>query len=276
MTKLDDSRLTVRDLRIFTALVLLLGWVGRLVDSLLGVPPGQGLGMLIWLLAPPLVSFLLRALAGDGWKDLGIRLNLRGNLKWYTVSLLVYPVVTFVILGAALALGGASMPSFDGGLFAQALVVGILPGILTSVEEFGWRGYFAPKLYTLGLNSFLAHALVGLVWGAWHLPYLSVFWGHAMDNLALFLPLFFLGAIAASIVYGEIRILTNSVWPAVLMHSVGNILLNTLIGEGFVQLASGKEMIFSPGVESVLSIALMACIGVGIYLVRRRSGAISA
>jgi membrane protease YdiL (CAAX protease family) len=117
-------------------------------------------------------------------------------------------------------------------------------------------------MYKLGLNVFVAHALVGLIWGAWHIPYFSVFWEYSMGNMPLFVLCFFLGAVASSIVYGEIRIITGSVWPAFLMHAVSNIFNNTLILNGFVRLESGKELLVSPGIEGVLGILFMASVGV--------------
>ena len=38
-----------------------------------------------------------------------------------------------------------------------------------------WRGHLAPKLYSLNLNVWLSHVLVGLVWGACHLPFAYLF-----------------------------------------------------------------------------------------------------
>jgi len=71
----------VRNLAIFSFLVIALGWLGRGLDSLMGITSSQeGLGLTIWLISPLAVSFLLRAFAGDGWKDLGIRPAIKGNV----------------------------------------------------------------------------------------------------------------------------------------------------------------------------------------------------
>ena len=77
---------------------------------------------------------------------------------------------------------------------------------------------------------------------------------------------FFLGAIAHSIVYGEIRMQTDSVWPAFLMHAVSNAVINTLLLQGFVKMASGKELLVSPGIEGILGIVFFTLTGVGIHL----------
>ena len=119
----QGSKHIVRNLTIFTFLVYALGWLGRWVDSLSGgAPSEQGIGILLWLVAPLGVSFLLRAFAGDGWSDLGIRPAIKGNLSWYIVSILVYPVCTAFILAVGAALGAVSLSGFSAGAFVQACV----------------------------------------------------------------------------------------------------------------------------------------------------------
>ena len=79
-TQSQSNRRTVRNLAIFTLLVIALGWLGRWLDSLMGSTASQGIGMAIWIISPLAISFLLRAFARDGWKDLGIRPAIKGNV----------------------------------------------------------------------------------------------------------------------------------------------------------------------------------------------------
>lgn len=102
-TQSQSNKHIVRNLAIFTFLVITLGWIGRWLDYLGGSTPSQGIGMLIWIIAPLGVSFLLRAFAGDGWKDLGIRPAIKGNILWYIISILVYPVSVGLIIIVGLA-----------------------------------------------------------------------------------------------------------------------------------------------------------------------------
>jgi membrane protease YdiL (CAAX protease family) len=269
----QGKRHTMRNLVIFTVLVYGLGWIGRWLDSLAGSASSEeGPGILIWLVAPLGVSLLLRIFAGDGWKDFGLGPAIKGNVTWYVVSILVYPACTAFILVVGSVLGALSLSDFSVGPFIQAVALAIIPGLFTAIEEFGWRGYLAPKVYQLRLNAFVAHAVVGIIWGGWHIPYFSVFWSHSMQNIPLFVLCFFLGAIAHSIVYGEIRMQTDSVWPAFLMHAVSNAVNNTLVLQGFIKIASGKELLASPGIEGILGIVFLTLIGVGIHRLRRNRG----
>ena len=59
-------------------------------------------------------------------------------------------------------------------------------------------------MYTLALNVFVAHLLVGLIWGAWHLPYLRVITPYTMENLATLVPRFLLNGARLGAVAGGI------------------------------------------------------------------------
>lgn len=273
---------TVRNLVIFSAVVISCGWVGLWVESLLG-SEAQGIGQLIWIVTPLIFSFLLRAFGGDGWKDLGIRPSIGGNAFGYAVSLLVHPITATLVLAVGFGLGSVTFPGLSlnqVGVLLQGSVAALAPMFLKNIfEEFAWRGYLAPKMYTLPMNTFVAHAVVGLIWASWHLPYYFIFLdrsalqAYTTLSMGALLPLVFIGSIALSVIYGEIRLLTHSVWPALLMHTIGNAFVNTLILGGFYRIANGMGFLVSPGLESVLSIVLFTLIGVGIHAVRGRFAA---
>jgi membrane protease YdiL (CAAX protease family) len=233
-------------------------------------PGASGLGQLLWIVAPLGVALLLRIFGGDGWADFGLRPNFKGNGFWWLVSILIFPVVITLSVLIGVLLGGLEL---DGNML-PALVAALLPALIAAMiknvfEEFAWRGYLAPKVYSLNMNTWLSHAIVGLVWGAWHLPFVLVLWTYLTpDMLWAFVPLLLVGTICQSVVYGEIRLATGSVWPAWVMHTIGNGIGNALLLGGFVRLVPGRELWFSPGAESVVSIVLM--FAVGYWLHRRR------
>jgi len=119
------------------------------------------------------------------------------------------------------------------------------------------------------MNIWLSHAIVGVDWGAWHLPFIFVFWLYLTPNMLwYFVLLFLVGAISQSVVYGEIRLATASVLPAWIMHTIGNAIGNSILLSNFAQLSPGRELWISPGAESVISIILM--FAVGYWLHQRR------
>ena len=269
-----DKKRTRRNLVIFTVLVLGLAAVAGVVEPLT-VPPGaepgtSGLGQLLWIVAPLGAMLLLRILGGDGWDDFGLRPNFKGNGFWWLISVLIFPAIfTVSVLIGALS-GGLELDVNVFPAFVAALLPGLISAMIKNVsEEFAWRGYLAPKVYALNVNIWLSHAIVGMVWGAWHLPFVFALWPYLTPAMLwTFVPLLLMGTFSQSVVYGEIRLATGSVLPAWLMHTIGNAIGNTLLLSNSVQLTPGRELWFSPGAESVISIILMFAIGY--WLHRRR------
>ena len=275
MNSLDNKR-TKRNLIIFIVSVLGLAWLAGVIDPLTTPPdaePGaSGLGQLLWLLAPLVIMVLLRTFGGDGWDDFGLRPNFKGNGFWWIVSIFVFPVVITISILIGALFGGLKLDGNMLPVFLSAISTGLIAAMIKNIfEEFAWRGYLAPKVYSLNMNIWLSHAIVGLVWGAWHLPFVFVFWPYLTANMLwYFVPLLLVGTISQSIVYGEIRLATDSVWPAWIMHTIGNTLGNALLLSGFIQLVSGREVWFTPGAEGVVSIILFFVIGYWLHQ-RRKS-----
>jgi len=275
---LTEQRRTVRNLAVFTVVVLSIGFVGRALDVQMGAEGEESLGMLIWLVVPTAMALLLRGFGGDGWRDFGIAPRFRGNGAWYGVSLAIYPVLTAVAVVLGAALGRISLPGLTLGSFAvigQTFLIGALPQFIKNIfEEAAWRGYLAPRVHALGLNDFVGHTVVGLIWGLWHIPYylyyldreilaqfstLSVGWFIVQATVVM---------IAWAIVYGELYLLTRSIWPAVLMHMVEDAFLNQLIMDEHIRITPGSDWLVSP-VNGVIGLGLFVIVGVALNRIRR-------
>jgi membrane protease YdiL (CAAX protease family) len=128
----------------------------------------------------------------------------------------------------------------------------------------GWRGYLAPKLASLSVNHVAASALVAVVWTAWHVPYLrDLLWIYNSENLMTFIPRYLLLLFVLSIVYGEVRNITGTFWPAVLMHAVSNAFGHPLAAE-YVTIAPGKEYLASVSTGMIM-IGLFGLLGIALY-----------
>lgn len=257
---------TIRNILIFSILVNVVAWIGPLLG---GDPASPGLGFLVWGTAPMLVSLLMRIVTRD-WSDLGARPAIIKNLRWYLVSLLAYPVAIILTLLLGSLVSATSFSGFSMSSYIQATLPAMVIFFFFALfEEVGWRGYLAPKMYSLGINPFLAHALVAVVWASWHLPYIHELSLYTTEGLVSYIPRLYIGAFAFSIVYGEIRILTATFWPAVLMHWVGNSIANPLVA-GFVSFSAGREYLGSVGVDGVIMIAIFGMLGVALNRWRSR------
>jgi membrane protease YdiL (CAAX protease family) len=263
-----NKKQAIRNIIIFTILVNGLAWLGPVLG---GDPTKPGLGFLIWGIAPIVSTLVMKFLLRDK-VSLGFKPKFKGNGRWYALSVLVYPITIAVVLALGLLLSASTISNFTIPMFMTAMIpLAVTFFIFAFIEEISWRGYLAPKIYSLN-DGLLGHVLISIIWASWHFPYLNELLAHTSEGLVTLLPRFIFGTIVFAIVYGEIRINTSSVWPAVLMHWVGNTLANTLLtgltSERFVSFVPGKEWLGSFGVEGLLMIVIFALLGGFLYLKR--------
>lgn len=273
---------TIRNLIIFTAVSLGSGFVGIAVDRMNPpADPMQGLGALIWLVSPLLAGLLLRAFGGDGWQDAGFKLNLKTGWRWYLAALLIIPLVTLLVLVPAAVAGAVDLSGLvNQGLGAFLSLAGVTFGgvmVKNIFEEFAWRGYLTPRFDALRLHPLVNATLTGFIWAGWHVPYYLYFLDK--ETLAahtpLSTPVFILSAFLVlpfhALAYGELRLLSGSVWPAWLLHNVANAVSLSLVAGGFMVLDRNfAGVLLSPGTEGILFSLLMGVIGFVLYRLRMR------
>ncbi len=268
-----------RNLIIFTVVTLSAGWLGAWINTVIPSPsPQESLGILIFLLLPFLAVFLLRGFGKDGWKDFGLRLNLKGNRGWYALALLVYPASILLTLGLGAVFGAVS---FEGlrtqgfGALLAAIAIGFAGSLLKNVgEEFAWRGYLTPRFKALGLGNFPNHMLTGVIWGLWHVPY----WLFLLDpelineysslGMTGFILMGLIAIFPTALVFGELRLKTGSLWPAFLAHNAINAINAPLVLGGFVTFKSNTEFCFSPGTEGLMMMILFWALG--LWMLRKK------
>lgn len=250
----------------YCALVTALAWIGPLLG---GSPSSPGAGFVLWGAAPLLAAIMIR-LATRDWSDAGLKPAIGANFRWYIVSAAALPVA----MASTLLLGEAFKASSVSGFALEPYTKSFLPAfavffVFAIFEEFGWRGYLAPKLASIGGSSYLAYAVTAVAWASWHLPYIrELTWVYTPEDLATFIPRFYLAMFAYSILYNEIRVITGSVWPAVLMHCLANSVGHPLFAE-FVVTTPGKEYLVSP--TGFFMVVIVGLLGVALnqWRVRR-------
>jgi membrane protease YdiL (CAAX protease family) len=162
-----------------------------------------------------------------GWSSLGLQ---RAGIKLWPLAVLA----PLGVLGAAsLVVWNTGVASFNPPLLdAMGWVSGLsesaFQGIIIATftfslgEELGWRGYLLPKLAaTLGDRRGMV--VTGLLHGLFHMPILFLTpYYHADGNRWLIVPLFLTAVTVGGMLFGYLRLQTNSVWPASLAHSAHN------------------------------------------------------
>jgi hypothetical protein len=72
-----------------------------------------------------------------------------------------------------------------------------------------------------------------------------------------------------ALAYGELRLVSKTVWTPWLLHNVSNAISLPLLSAGFVSLVGGfGGVILSPGTEGILYSLLIGLAGLGMYRYR--------
>ena len=155
----------------------------------------------------------------------------RVSIGWYAIAVFG-PAVLFVLDEAGnLVLGGSPpqhwivLPSlsgfFPGSLFFS--VMGVLAG--TIGEEFGWRGFAQPRLQKR-CGALKASAIIGLVWGTFHLWILLIC--HCMSLTDVIITQY-LRLIATAVIYAWIYNSTKgSLFLVMVAHAAHNITVDLI------------------------------------------------
>jgi membrane protease YdiL (CAAX protease family) len=119
-------------------------------------------------------------------------------------------------------------------------------------EEYGWRGYLQSELFKLGRVRGVL--LLGAIWGAWHWPLILMgfnYPGHPL--LGLLLMVFYCTAEGIVLSYAVLK--SGSILLAAFLHAVDNVMLNTLVGMGFMP--SDRVFNFYNGIPMIATLAVI-------------------
>jgi len=257
---------------VFTIIVLLSGWIGRCLDKIMGTTGENSLGMLVWLLLPLISVIIIKKVFKASISTIGLKPKFKDNKISYLISFFFYPVIITLYLVISLGLGSVSLNEITLETIIPLFITLLITQSIKNIfEEFSWRGYLAPELFKLKINKYASHIFVGITWALWHIPYNYIFIDIYRTSISQwFYPIFIIGIIITSFIYGEIRYRVNSVWPAVIMHTLGNALLNTLILSEFLNLDKADSILHSIGQEGLIIIGLTLILGTTILTITNK------
>lgn len=272
------NKKAVRNIGIFVFVVIISGWVGVLIDSVLPAQSeGDSLGMGIWLVLPLLAAFIIILFSKASRQGLGLKPNFKGNMKWYTASVLIFPVVTAIVLLIGAAANWIDLSAFDSKSFILVFCSTLLINfVINFFEETAWRGYLTSQLDKLSLGDLKLYLIVAFVWGLWHLPYYLVFLPEAdiravmPVSRAVYVAVAFTTFLSWTVMFTELFRVTKSVWPCVILHTVEDSLINHLVISGYISIAAGREILISP-INGVITSIIYIAVGMGIRAYRTQS-----
>ena len=258
---------------VFSVVALGSGWIGLLVNKALGIPHSMNsLGSLIWIMTPLLAGAVMAL------SDLPLRRSyvaswLPGRLRAYGVALGVFPVSFAVAIAVGWAAGWltpAGLGAF-GGVVAANAVGTVLKNV---AEEGAWRGYLAPALIGRKLYDPWVWLISGMIWSLWHIPYYVWFLDESLTRSVYDVPPIVYALMTVPLMicwaplFTELRILSGSIWPGLIAHSIAN-LTQIPISMGGLPIAPGWGLLVSPLV-GVIPNAIVLAAGLGLWA--RRTG----
>lgn len=203
-------------------------------------------GVLLQMWIPGVTSLVFRLIFKRGFRDIGWK---TGQVKFWLLSILIpftVPVISYLVaflfFGASISLVNmatviyqdpfklvtltwpSGFPHSIGlDLFVRSLVV-ITIGLVFSFvlafgEELGWRGYLQQRLVETGFR--FPHALCGLIWAGWHLPFLWHYFNPS-STIGLLGFIFTLNITCLGIISGHLREDSGSIWIPTMLHAAHN------------------------------------------------------
>lgn len=185
------------------------------------------------IFAPAIANVLTRLITKEGFGQTYLRLNLKGNVRYYILAAAI-PIAVGLITGLAATLiygkwdlaeirSHASWKTALGFLLSTA-TAGPLIAFQTFGEEFGWRAYMNQKMEPL-LGTVGTCILGGIIWGVWHAP--LTIEGHNFGKNYAGYPYAGIALMALFCTLHGIMLMwlvkkTGSVIPAAIFHAVNN------------------------------------------------------
>ncbi|QWF83471.1 hypothetical protein HUW46_06912 [Amycolatopsis sp. CA-230715] len=214
-------------------------WLSGFRRESTAVADGFGVQASIWamMLMPALAAVAVLLRGGNRPRELPGLLGMtaaggaRGLLGWCSFAFAA--TVLAVFASAALSAFAGTFEFDFAGFPGRADFAGWAIGLVVTIplflgEELGWQGYLLPRLLPFGTRPALL--VMGLVWGAWHLPTVLLggqFPGH---SAWLAVPAMLVAGCLIGVFIGWIRLRTGSVWPTVTAHAVISNLAPSLLG----------------------------------------------
>ena len=226
------------------------------------------------MLIPSIGVVITRIVTKEGFKNLWIKPNIKGNIKYYIFAW--FGMIVLTLIGAALYFiifpdkfdgnmtylinmykstgQNVSAETLKSKMYIQVLMAIFIAPILNSFfcfgEEWAWRGYLLPKM----MNKFklLPMLLInGVIWGLWHAPLTAL--GHNYGLSYAWFPFTGIFAmcifcIVLGIIFSYLTIRTKSCIPAVIAHGS----LNGFAAMAMYFTVDGGNPFIGPGATGIV------------------------
>ena len=252
---MTNKKQTLLRLGIFLLIAFSLTWIPHIIClHIFGyedwLTSAFGVIVTLTMYAPMLGNILTRLITKEGFRDLKLRFRLKGSLRYYAIPFLtefLIMVMIVIIINCTHgnwkfeALAKASLPD----LISELLLMLAMPLSYIALpcfgEEFGWRGYLNPKLEQL-TGTCGAVIIGGIIWGLWHAPLVAAGYNFGTGHPALNVLLMCISCVFVNAVLFWLTKKTDSVFPAVLLHSIMDLNLQTFAIRYFISGVSEETL----------------------------------
>lgn len=150
-------------------------------------------------------------------------------------------------------------------LFYVTLLAGMLAGATVNAiaafgEELGWRGYLQQKLEFLGF--WRMSAIIGVIWGLWHLPLVIHGYNYPQHPLLGVLMMTVFTTLLSPII-SFIRIRSKSVIATSILHGT----MNGVSGAAVLMIGGGNDL--TVGVTGLAGFIVLLLIDIAIFVFAR-------
>ena len=241
---------------ILTFLLSTAGYYALIHSKTLGFSPVFLMFYLMW--CPAMSAIMVSILPPKDFSGLGFKLC---KAHWLGLGYFLPVVYAGLAYGIIWVFGfGGINPDYPFHPFKLFLFGTFFHVAFAAGEEIGWRGFLVPQLYKR--MSFTATCLVtGLIWSVWHFPLiLSGIYLAKMPVLPQ-LVLLVVTVTAMTFPISWLRLRSQSVWPAILLHASHNLYIQWLFDPLTTETSVfSKYMIGESGIVMAVIFAVMAWI----------------
>lgn len=262
-----------------TWLMAFIAWRSGGIDNLLLFPVLLILAMFI----PGLTAAVMFKWLAKG--ELGYAGLRWGNKRYLATAYLLMLAISLVTYGITLALGwgridreavtfvglfatlGVSVnlpaPVILGAVVFTALTTAVIVNSIYAFgEELGWRGFLLPSLLHLG--KLKALVISGAIWGVWHTPFILM--GHLYPGSPyLGVLMITVMCVLLGIIFGWLRLASNSLAPPVIAHAA----LNAQLLAYFPSFLVTDVNPLLGGGTGIVGLGVMGTVALWLYLTRR-------
>jgi membrane protease YdiL (CAAX protease family) len=178
------------------------------------------------------------------------------KVRYIVMALLIPLIYLGISYGIFWQISGEGFPLSFGFETIPEWIFGILmSSVLAFGEELGWRGFLLPRM-TAAWNVIIAVIASGIIWGVWHMPLMVSGLYQSGTVMGYQLTFFLFETVILTGILAFLRLKSDSLWPAVILHGTHNFLDQAVFGP----VTTGADSAYFAGETGFITAIVMGLI----------------